>query len=71
MKIIFAALLSLPLLSGCASFSQVAEQLKDDPAIVSMRLGTPWGVQNFVRVGGQSNNTVTVSPDGTVKIEAK
>lgn len=57
----------IPLITGCANYGKLTANLKDDPAIVVLNVGTPWGVQKLVRVGGQTNG-VEVSPDGTVKI---
>lgn len=53
---------------GCTGFGNVAKSLKDDPAIVILNVGTPWGIQKLVRVGGQSNE-VTVTIDGEIKIK--
>lgn len=53
--------------AGCSSLSSVAKQLKDDPAIVVVNVGSPWGQQKLVRIGG-TTNSVAVSPDGTVTI---
>lgn len=55
--------------AGCMDCGKIAKQLKDDPAIVVLTVGTPWGVQKMVRVGGQTNS-VSVDPDGTVTIIA-
>lgn len=55
--------------AGCMDCGKIAKQLKDDPAIVWLQVGTPWGVQKMVRVGGQTNS-VSVDPDGTVTIIA-
>jgi hypothetical protein len=52
---------------GCTGLSGVARELKDDPAIVVVNVGSPWGQQKLVRIGG-TTNAVSVSPDGTVSI---
>lgn len=60
----------LTLLPGCVSMSKLAKQLKDDPAIVTVRMGTPWGNQQLNRIGG-TTNTVLVAPDGAVTINPR
>lgn len=67
-KIIVLA--GLTLLSGCVSMTNLVEKLKDDPAIVAVRMGTPWGTQILTRIGG-TTNAVDVLPDGTVRINPK
>lgn len=65
-------LLPCAALCGCTSsgnFAKTFKALGEDPAIVSAVLGTPWGVQRFVRIGG-TTNSVMVSPDGTVTVNA-
>lgn len=66
--IVLAAVLTL--LSGCSSLSKLARELKDDPAIVVVRVGSPWGIQSLTRIGGQTNS-VEVMLDGTVRINPK
>jgi len=56
--------------TGCAGMGTVSRNLKDDGAIVILEMGTPWGNQKLVRIGGQTNS-VTVSPDGTVTINPR
>lgn len=46
-------------------------QLKNDPATVSASISSVYGTVKLVRVGGQTNNSVTVSTDGTVTITPK
>lgn len=58
---------SLFFLSGCASAAGVARALAKDPAIVIVRMGTPWGNQQITRIGVTSNS-VAVSPDGSVTV---
>lgn len=70
MKKIIVLAAGLTLLSGCVSMTNLVEKLKDDPAIVSVRMGTPWGNQLLTRIGG-TTNAVDVLPDGTVRINPK
>lgn len=57
------------LVSGCstAGIARIAEQLKDDPAIVNAKVVTIYGTAHLTRIGGQTN-TVSVSPDGTITV---
>lgn len=55
---------------GCTNTASLARALAKDPAIVSVRIGTPWGTQTLTRVGG-STNQVTVGTDGAVTVNAK
>lgn len=55
------------LFTGCTSMKGVAKAFKNDPAIVVVRMGTPWGNQSMTRIGG-TTNSVTVSPEGNVTI---
>lgn len=61
------ALLMVVLASGCYTPGAIVRQLKDDGAIVRAKVGTPWGVQDFLRVG-ESSNRVTIHPDGRIEI---
>lgn len=65
--VLLAAVLILPL-CGCSAASGVAKKLKGDPAIVVVKLATPWGPQSVVRIGGQTNNSVTINLDGSITI---
>lgn len=53
--------------TGCANGGAMLRALAKDPATVVVRVGTPWGMQQFTRIGGVTN-TVSVSPDGAVTI---
>jgi hypothetical protein len=58
--------------TGCAGPSRLAPliaQLKEDPATVHVSVQSIYGTLKFTRVGGQTNNAVTVSPDGTVTLQ--
>ena len=57
------------MLIGCTSYGNITKNLAKDGAIVVANVGTPWGVQKVVRIGG-TTNSVVVSPDGTVSINA-
>lgn len=63
------AIMALPM-AGCTSLTGLAKELKDDPAIIVVRIGSPWGAQSLTRIGGQTNS-VSVAPDGTVTINPK
>lgn len=54
---------------GCTSLDKVVAQLKDDPAIVSGSVMTPYGSMKFTRVGSRTNETITVGGDGTITIK--
>lgn len=58
-------------LTGCAGMSKVAKELKGDPATVASELVTPYGNHKFFRTQVGTNQTLTRSPDGTIKIESK
>lgn len=66
------AIIALPL-AGCSTsgMSKLVGQLKNDPATVSASVTSVYGTVKLIRVGGQTNNSVTVSPDGTVTITPK
>lgn len=67
-SLILAALAVLPL-TGCISNSaKLVRELKGDPAVVSGSVSSVYGTVKFVRVGPQTNNAVSVAPDGTVTI---
>ena len=70
MKKLLALFPVLVLLTGCVSMTNMVEKLKDDPAIVAVRMGTPWGTQILTRIGG-TTNAVDVLPDGTVRINPR
>lgn len=55
--------------TGCVNPSPaLLRELAKSPSTVSTKVVTPWGHAQLTRVGGQTNNTVTVSPDGTITI---
>jgi hypothetical protein len=56
--------------TGCANYGKLSANLKDDPAIIILNVGTPWGNQKMVRIGGQSNY-VSITPEGVVNIKPK
>lgn len=65
------ALITLAALAtGCASadkLATIANELKDNPAIISAKVNTLYGNATLIRVGNNTNS-VTISPDGTVTI---
>lgn len=70
MKKLFVLAAIITLASGCTSLAKVARELKGDPAIVTVRSGSPWGNQLLNRIGG-TTNSVDVLPDGTVRINPR
>lgn len=56
------------LLCGCAN---TLKHLKDDPATLDAVIPTPYGLTRIFRTQLQTNQTLTRSPDGTIKIESK
>lgn len=64
-------ILPVSLLAGCTNLNGLVTALKDDPATVSASVMTPYGSLKFVRTNPHgTNQTVTVSPDGTVVIKS-
>lgn len=57
--------------TGCADMAKLEGAMKDDPATVSTSINTVYGTAKLVRTNPATNQTVTVSPDGTVTIGAK
>lgn len=57
----------LLLTGGCAQYGTVSRELAKNGAIVKMKIGTPWGVQDIIRVG-TTTNKVEIRPDGTIII---
>lgn len=56
--------------AGCSGLSGISKNIKDDQAIVVVKVMTPWGPQHMTRIGG-TTNSVTVGPDGKVTINHK
>jgi uncharacterized lipoprotein YmbA len=67
------ALLSALAFTGCSStnITKLAQQLKDDPATVSVTVSSIYGTVRFVRTNTRTNQTLTVSPDGTVSVGSR
>jgi len=54
---------------GCTSMSGAISALGNDPAIVNASLTTVYGTMKITRIGGpRQNQTVAITPDGTVNI---
>ncbi len=51
--------------TGC--MGHIARALKEGPSIITVEMGSPWGTQRLVRVGGQTNDVV-VSANGTITV---
>lgn len=67
--LIFFAFLIVSTGAGCAGMGSIAHALAKDQASFVLRMGTPWGNQQITRIGGQTNSVV-VSPDGSISINA-
>lgn len=63
-------LISLLALTGCSStnITKLTQALARDPAIVSARITSIYGVVQFTRVGS-TNGSVTIGPDGTLSVK--
>jgi len=61
------------LLCGCSStnISRLASELAKDDATVIVNVGTVYGTMKVIRTNPRTNQTVTISPDGTVAIGVK
>lgn len=64
----FLPILAILPLCGCMSASKLVRELKNDPAIVNASINSVYGTVKFARVGVQTNNAVTLTPDGTITI---
>ncbi len=60
-------------LSGCSTtnMSKLVQAAAKDDATVVVKVGSVYGTLNFVRTNPKTNQTVVVSPDGTVSIGVK
>jgi hypothetical protein len=58
------------LLCGCTGFGSLSKNLAEDAAIVKLKIGSPWGLQDVLRIGG-TTNTVIITPDGSVTINPR
>lgn len=70
MKYLLFVLLGL---SGCSTtnISKLVQAAAKDDATVVVKIGSVYGTVNFVRTNPKTNQTVVVSPDGTVSIGVK
>lgn len=59
--------LALLSVSGCAGYGTISRNMSENGAIVLGKFGTPWGVQEFTRVG-DTTNTVLLEPPGGGRI---
>jgi len=67
-----ALLLVGVLLSGCAAtnITKFTQALAKDPAIVNMSVTSIYGNVKFTRIGSiATNESVTISPDGTTTVK--
>lgn len=62
-------LCSLLAFTGCSNMPKIVRALAKDQAIVSTKVVTIYGTAQLTRVGGVTNQTVTVSPDGTITVK--
>jgi len=58
--------------SGCSStnITKLVGALKNDPATVCVNVSSVYGTVRFTRTNPRTNETVTVSPDGTIVIKS-
>jgi hypothetical protein len=71
LNLIFLVVVVIVGLTGCSSTGKLAKELKGDNATVVSRLNTIYGTHNFIRANPTTNQSVTISPDGTVTINSK
>lgn len=72
-KILILSVACLPL-CGCLStnFTEYAKAMSGDKATFIGKVSSVYGTASFVRVGEQgTNQSVSVSPDGTVTIKGQ
>ena len=58
-------------LAGCSTtnIAELTKALANDPAAVHVRVTSVYGTVDFTRVGGATNETRTITPDGTITIK--
>ncbi len=64
-------ILAAMLLCGCSStnITKLVNALAKDPSTSVIKITTIYGNVSYTRVGVMTNETATVSPDGTVSIK--
>lgn len=68
---LLALLIPLALLAGGGCASPNLKDLGDDHAAVQMTIVTPWGTQKISRINPATNQSATVTTDGSVTITSK
>jgi len=70
---ILAIIVLLGGLTGCSTtnLADVMQQAAKDDATVVVNVSTIYGTGRFIRTNPRTNQTATVSPDGTVTIGIK
>lgn len=64
------ALIAACAFTGCAGYGNITKNLAKDGAIVRADVGSPWGKQTIVRIGGTTNR-VKIGKDGEIEINSK
>jgi len=68
---LFPVVVVAGVLSGCcAGVGKIAEQLKDDPALVILDIRTIYGTAHLIRHGSPTN-TLTIGPDSALAVNPK
>lgn len=60
----------LCVLVGCSTYGTVTKNLATDGAVVRADLNSPWGNQNFIRIG-TTTNTVHVTEKGDIWVNGE
>ena len=69
--VLFLAVIITALLSGCSSIPAAIKAAAGDPAIITGKITSVYGVGQFTRVGAvHPGTTVSASPDGTITVTA-
>ena len=71
MKNIILPTLAAILLAGCSSTNaaKIISAAAKDPATVQIKVTTIYGNVSYTRIGARTNETVTVSTDGSVTVK--
>ncbi len=70
-KIITLLFIAAIACAGCVNVGKLTKDLSRDNATVSASVSTVYGTMKIVRSNPTTNQTVTVSPDGTITIGSK
>lgn len=68
---LFGLIIAAALLTGCSSIPAAIKAAGGDPAIITGKITSIYGVGQFTRVGAVTpGTTVSASPDGTITVTA-